>query len=276
MYKILLLLLFIVNNIGHCEQTSTTITLKVMGHKDKQTIVSAEMIDKKNDIIISTIYTSKNNYNIAGILCKMFNKNNDSKCLVSQFGSATAIINHLVHDDRNFAIISSDTKYDLNDVKFVKSLYYNPLLLISINNKNKKIGVLSGQQNIINLLGWKDIKINQFDDYEALTTALKNNDVDMIALQDYYPNRHINKTIKDCKASIFQFNNNEIDGIVAKNSGYKKIVIPSNIYDKKEIITIGTTIDLIANKGINDKNIKIFTDNYSSLKIHPAMRYEVK
>ena len=98
----------------------------------------------------------------------------------------------------------------------------------------------------------------------------------MIALQDYYPNRHINKTIKDCKASIFQFNNNEIDGIVAKNSGYKKIVIPSNIYDKKEIITIGTTIDLIANKGINDKNIKIFTDNYSSLKIHPAMRYEVK
>ena len=67
-----------------------------------------------------------------------------------------------------------------------------------------------------------------------------------------------------------------LSSYIAKNSGYKKIVIASNIYDKKEIITIGTTIDLIANKGINDKNIKIFTDNYSSLKIHPAMRYEVK
>ena len=203
MYKILLLLLFIVNNIGHCEQASTTITLKVMGHKDDKIIVYPKVVDKKNDIIISTIYTSKTAYNIAGILCKIFNKNNNSKCLVSQFGNAKAMVDHLVHDDGNFAIISSETKYDLNDVKFVKSLYYNPLLLISINNKNKKIGFLKGQQNIVDLLKWKDVKINQFDDYEALTNALKNNDVDMVVLQDYYPSRHINKIIKDCKASIF-------------------------------------------------------------------------
>lgn len=148
-----------------------------------------------------------------------------------------------------------------------------------VNIGNLGSGQRATMEVVMEAMGWTAADFKQLTELQAdeQATALCNNDIDAMVYTVGHPNNSIKAAAAGCDVRLVNVEDEKIDELLAQNRYYKKVIIPSGMYQGTDvdIHTFGVAATLVASARVPETIIydlvrAVFENFFEFRKMHPA------
>lgn len=232
------------------------------------------------DIKIGYRSNSKEQKEVASVICKFIEKTSKSSCDVYGFSSSEEIYGALMRKKIDFAMLRGNVEARYSQSLYsVMSLYKESLTVLSKNGNIETMSELIGNNIDIAILegvngmltdsiaaeGYisgdysKDKNIKQFQTLDDLISALKSGKFYAAILSTYHPNQKIAELIAD-GYKISNVDGNGVNKMINDKLCYFEGYVPENMYkDQVTVNTVAVVVGLVSSKMVDVEKVKTLT-----------------
>ena len=252
-------------------------------------------------------------YPTGGAICRLVNRGRKAhkiRCSVESTGGSVYNINTIKAGELDFGVAQSDWQYHayngtskfkdagaFKDLRAVFSVHPEPFTVVAradsgIKNfsdlKGKRVNIGnpgSGQRGtmevLMGALGWNKGTFKLASELKSAeqSQALCDNKIDAMVFTVGHPSGSIKEATTSCASVLVNVTGSAVDGLVQKNSFYRKATIPGGMYNgsPNSTQTFGVGATFVSSTKVADRVVyevvKAVFENFDRFKkLHPAFR----
>ena len=249
-------------------------------------------------------------YPTGGAICRLVNKSRKMhgiRCSVESTGGSVYNINTIRAGELDMGVAQSDWQYHayngtskfkdkgkFEKLRAVFSVHPEPVTIIArddsditnvtdlkgkrVNIGNPGSGTRGTWEVMETALGWSRGDLTLAAELKSAETgqAICDNKLDAYFWLVGHPSALTQESLATCDAHLVNATGSAIEGLIAKNSFYRKAIIPAGMYNNKaDVTTFGVGATFVTSSDVPEKVVytvvKAVFDNFAQFKkLHPA------